>query len=427
MPAMKKLFSFCFFCLLFHALSAQEKPPLLNVFLGPENFDFFRTEITFVNFVSDRRLCDVQLQTVTEPAGNQSVRYRYLFIGYGPFEGQNDTLIWHSDPGENDGSIRDKSLSAFKQGLLRYLLQTPIAGAINYQINTNYDHSNTPDPWNKWTFKPGVSLYGNNNLVKESNPLEDTLKTRNGAISVRPSLSSWYISDQWKISAGMDYFYFHSWRYSKNSEDDYSNKQAYLTMRLSGIYSLTSRWSLGAGFWRSRSWNRQTPAFISKETTDRLKIGLEYSFLPYSDYFRRRLVLGYTWEPDLKSSLKVPDFFLRTHQVYGEYAKIDSWGYFVAAAGSSIDYQPDSWIIFSLRSNLRVAINLGKNIYTTLDFNGSWSSTKRDLNSLGGPPTNEGIKRQAGQYAYSLGIDYYFGSGYRNVVNPRFYSSDQFF
>lgn len=423
---MKKFFSYCFLFLFTHALSAQEKPVLLNVFLGPENFDFFRTEITFVNFVSDRRLCDVQLQTVTEPIGNQSVRYRYLFIGYGSFAGQNDTLVWHSDPGENDGSIREKSLLAFKQGLLRYLLQTPIASAINYQINTDYNHSDTPDPWNKWTFKPGLSLYGNDNLIQESNFLEDTLETRNGAISLRPSLSSWYISDQWKFSAGLDYSYFHAWRHSKHGEGDYSNKQAYLTMRLSGVYSLTSRWSLGARFWRSKSWISQTPDFISKETTDRLKIGLEYSFLPYRDYFRRRLVLGYTWEPDLRSAFKSPDFFLRTHQIYGEYAKIASWGYYVATAGSSLDYQPDYWINYSFRSSFRVGINLGKNIYTTLDFNGVWSSNRRDLNSSG-VPSSDGIKRQSGQYAYSIGIDYYFGSGYRNVVNPRFYSSDQIF
>ncbi len=420
---MKKLFSCFSFFLLVYLLPAQEKQELLNVFLGPENFDFFRSEVNFVNFVSDRRLCDVQWQSVVERIDNDAVRYRYLFIGYGQFEGQNDTIIWHSDPAENEGSIREKSLLAFKQGLLTYLLQTPMAQSITYQINSGYNHSSTPDPWNKWTFKPSLSLYGNNQAVKESNPFADTLETRNGAISMRPSFSSWYISDQWKLSAGLSYFYFHDWRYSTNGIDDFSRKQAYLTLRFSGVYSLTSHWSVGAGFSRGKSWNSELPNPIYDVPSDRLKLGVEYSFLPYRDYFRKRLVVGYSWMPYLGGSIKLPEFFMRTHQVFGEYAKIASWGYFVADASSSIDYEPDSWTNFSLKSSFRVAINLGKNIYTTLDINGAWSKNKRDLSIL----TNEAIKRQTGQYAYSVGIDYYFGSGYRNVVNPRFYTSDQVF
>jgi len=427
---MKRIHLYLFFCFSSITLAAQENTPLLNVFLRPESFDFFQSEVPFVNFVIDRQSCDVQWQSVAEPVGNGSTRYHYLFLGYGKFEGQNDTITWHTEVGENEGSIREKSLLAFKQGLLPYLLQTPLAQSINYQVGAEFDHKNTPDPWEKWTFKPGLEFDGRSSFFKDSNPLTGTLENNTGSLALRPSFSFWHISEKWKVSGALNYLYFQDWERSNTSSSDISRKQGRLELRLGGVYSLSPDWSVGAGYARSEFWihDSRTNIFPSNPYNS-LGLGVEYSFLPYREYFRRRLVAGYAWGTSFEdnSTIETPDIFLRNHQVYAEYAKISRWGYFLANAYSTFDYKPDEWTRFSLGSSIHLAINLGKNIYTTLTINGAWGNSEYDLASINGIPIVQSRNVRSGRYDFSLGIDYYFGSGYRNVVNPRLYAAEPYF
>jgi len=79
-------------------------------------------------------------------------------------------LIWRTEPAENKGSIREKGLLTFKQELLPYLLQTRINQSISYQISPVVDHANTPDPWNQWTFNPGLQVNGQSSSFEDSNP-----------------------------------------------------------------------------------------------------------------------------------------------------------------------------------------------------------------------------------------------------------------
>lgn len=411
------------------ALAAQEKAPLLDVFIAPslDQFEFFRSEINFVNFVSDRQLCDVQWQSIEEPVGNGAVRYRYLFFGYRKFEGQNDTVIWHTEVGENPGSIREKSLLAFKQGLLPFILQTPLAQGIEYKVSPNFDNQNTPDPWNKWTFKPGFNLDGRSSYLKDSNPYGTDVENKVGNLSLRPSFSFWHISEKWRLNGSVKYSLFREWQ-RLNDISQVNRNQALLDLSFGGVYSLNQAWSVGLGMSRTQIWNRNAGT-TTTQSINRVSLGAEYSFLPYEDYFRQRLVVGYTWELPIDESdaIEIPEVILRNHQLYGAYAKTAKWGYFFAELGSRVDYKVLEWFNVELNSNLGLGINVGKNIYTTLVVIGNWNNNQQNLTPQSGLPNPPTRKLNMANVIYALGIDYYFGSGYRNVVNPRRYSAKQYF
>src|SRR5207253_8521311 len=71
----------------------------LRVFLDcPDtfcDFDYYRTEITFVNWVRDRTFAQVHILVTTQPTGGGQ-EYTLSFIGLERFAGAVDTLRWTS-------------------------------------------------------------------------------------------------------------------------------------------------------------------------------------------------------------------------------------------------------------------------------------------------------------------------------------------
>ena len=237
------------------------------------------------------------------------------------------------------------------------------------------------------------------------------------------------INEKWRLSGLVDYFLLQNWQRINAVSGNSGHSNATLRLNLTGIYSLSPNWSVSAGFSQSQYWEKDNgSAPVQNDASNALGIGLEYSFLPYKDYFRKRFVLGYTWSTSVSSGQKIetPDIFLRNHQIYGEYAKIGPWGFMVAGVGSNLDYNPYQWLRYSFNSSIELGVNLGKNIYTTFEVAGFWDENKYDF----APPGQLVVQIRNMHTAfvgYSMGVKYYFGSGYRNVVYPRFYTEGQYF
>lgn len=417
---MKKIFTF-FACLLLSiGLLSQEQQPLLNIHLDPNAnvYDpvFLTNEVRFVNYVSDRRLSDVQVQSVVEPVGNGAIRYRYIFFGYRTFAGQNDTVVWHSDPAENFGSIREKSLRAFKQGLLPYLLQTPMAQTLDYSIQGDIDNIETPDPWNRWTFNPRLGLTANGRFLRDTNGLTGRIDNRVAAFSATPSFSAWRIGRQWRLGADIRYNYFHNEQSTTGGAGDFSSTSRNLFLNLNGVYALSRHWSVGAGLSSQKNWFE----FFDQPFSTTFDLGLEYNLFPYQDFFRRRLLIGYSW----RKSLSEPLFFAgfnnpNGHSISVAYAKVGNWGYLELGTRSEVSFDFNNWTLFSIGGNLKGGINLSKNLFLTLQVNGDWGNNDFLILGLGGTPGVLSNQIRSGNYDYQVGISYFFGSGYRNIINPR--------
>src|SRR5256885_14422947 len=87
--------------------SAQDSAP--RVFLDcPDSFcdfDYYRTEITFVNWVRDRQFAQLHLLITTQSTGGGR-EYTLTFIGLERFAGVEDTLRWLSRSIDTDDDIR---------------------------------------------------------------------------------------------------------------------------------------------------------------------------------------------------------------------------------------------------------------------------------------------------------------------------------
>lgn len=68
----------------------------LDCFLCDE--DFIKTEITFVNYVRDPNLADVQILVTTVPTSAGGEEYTLTFYGNKRFKNINDTLVFISKP-----------------------------------------------------------------------------------------------------------------------------------------------------------------------------------------------------------------------------------------------------------------------------------------------------------------------------------------
>jgi hypothetical protein len=421
---MKQIFALCLCCALSALLPAQNTPaPTLNVFLdyfyGPVDFNYLKTEVRFVNYVSDRSLADVQVQSIVIPIGNGAAQLEYVFRGYGVFEGQTDTIHWHIDPLENAGSLREKSARALKRGLLPYLLQTDAAELIDYQIGNAPDYVATKDPWNLWTFK--VALDGQANGGYSENSFSGIEKTK-ASISnyfFQPTFNIWRIGEKWRGGFDINYYYRQSRSYRRpvTTTADVVNSTQSLDFNLYYVRAIRQHWAWGVSF-RGNTNGEPLQRFDLRSNA-----GFEYNVYPYREFFHRRLLFGYLLRTvvfneayDLQIANSNKSRF--TNYCYGSYDRISSWGAFGANLGVEYGFA-QFWNNYTLNAGTQTAINLGKNIFLRLSASVIYGNNDYTFYGSSGFPIVFSQKFRNLTYNSSIGIAYFFGSGYRSIVNPR--------
>src|SRR5207249_9599489 len=70
------------------------------------DFDYYHTEITFVNWVRDRQFAQVHILVTTQRTG-EGQEYTLSFIGLERFAGTADTLRWTSRAADTQDDIRN--------------------------------------------------------------------------------------------------------------------------------------------------------------------------------------------------------------------------------------------------------------------------------------------------------------------------------
>src|SRR6266849_1431987 len=135
--------------------SAQDSAP--RVFLDcPDtfcDFDYYRTEITFVNWVRDRQFAQVHVLVTTQSTGGGQ-QFTVDFIGSERFAGAADTLHWISTTSDTQDDIRRGLARTFRLGLIRFVAKTAVAPNIEISYNAPANAAaQVHDPWNYWVFR----------------------------------------------------------------------------------------------------------------------------------------------------------------------------------------------------------------------------------------------------------------------------------
>ncbi|MFQ5500007.1 MAG: hypothetical protein ACE5FH_10090 [Candidatus Zixiibacteriota bacterium] len=116
-------------------------------------YDYLKTELTFVNFVRDRKQSDVHVLVSTQSTGGGGDEITMEFIGRNEFSAMVDTLKFFTVDSDTDDTIRKRLAARLRLGLVRYLARTRQADdpTVTYSGGTDaVQASEKSDPWNYW-------------------------------------------------------------------------------------------------------------------------------------------------------------------------------------------------------------------------------------------------------------------------------------
>ena len=135
----------------------------LNVFLDCQgtfcDFDHFRREIAFVNWVRDRQDAHVHILGTSQATGGGGREHTFAFLGLREFAGRSDTLRYVSRNTDTQTEIRDGQVQTLKLGLMRYAAETRARERLT--ISYTAPEASAPagpvqDPWDYWVFRTSV-------------------------------------------------------------------------------------------------------------------------------------------------------------------------------------------------------------------------------------------------------------------------------
>jgi hypothetical protein len=227
--------------------------------------DFLKREITFVDYMRDRRDADVHVLVTTQETGGGGTEYTLKFIGLGSFAGVEQTLRY-SAPQTSTADERRKAIAeVIKQGLVRYVSESPQAPRLKVTFSPEEGAAKPAaqkDPWNLWVFRTNV---GGSFNGEQSNTNR----------SIRGSASANRTTDDWRLSFAANANY-------RSEKFQLSETETFLTVsRNSGgdatiVKSLSQHWSAGL------LGTAQSSTFLNYDLRARIASGLEYDIFPYS-------------------------------------------------------------------------------------------------------------------------------------------------
>jgi hypothetical protein len=398
----------------------------VRVFLDCPNsfcdFDYYRTEITFVNWVRDRQFAQVHVLVTSQETGGGR-EYTLGFIGLERFAGTEDTLHYVSHTGDTQDDVRKGLGQVLRVGLVRFAARTPVAPRLEISYSAPAGAAaQVRDPWNYWVFNARV----NSNFYGEHS-------YKNNYIS--GGLSASRITEAWKIDLSTNA----SYQQNDFLVPVYDSTGTLIREDLSRNITRSYGGDLLVARSMGRHWSAglRASAFSSTYSNQDLTLkagpAVEFDVFPYSQSTRKLLTLHY--------ALSVASFNYRDTTIFNRIAETlatqsvtvsldikQPWG----SAGLSVE--GSHYLSDFKKNHLQIFGNGNFRLYKglSLDFF-SFVSLIHDQLSIqkGGATAQEVLLRRRQletSYSYQgfVGLRYTFGSKFANVVNPRFGSGGGF-
>lgn len=370
------------------------------------DIDYIRTEITFVNYVRDRKEAQVHVLVTTLRTGSGGQEYTLSFLGQNEFAGVNDVQKYFSNPTETDDEIRWGLVRALKIGLMTYVARTPIASRIAISYQKEEKEEAVRDRWKSWVFSLSTSGYFSG---EESYTYH----------SLRLNLSANRVTPELKIRLSLAGSHYLS-QYRYDTETIKSTLEGYDFNGLA-VFSLGEHWSVG-GYLKASSSTYQNVRFSLSPSP-----AVEYNFFPYAQSTRRQLRCLYSLKFAAVRYREETIFDKISERLWGQSLSItldlkEKWGTISTTLAGSHYFHDFSKYNLTLFTALSLNLTKGLNIFAW----GGGSMIHDQINLAKGGATLEEVllrrKQLATSYNYffSIGLSYTFGSIFTNVVNPRF-------
>ena len=386
---------------------------LLRVFLDCErrtcDFDHFRREVAFVNYVRDRADAELHVLVTSQETAAGGEAYEMYFMGLEERAGQQDTLRFVSRESDSDEEERAGLTQIFKLGLVRYAAPTSAGPLldIRYSVPAQARQTTaTTDPWNLWVFsvQAGAELEGESR--QSSQAFDASFSASRTTEDVKIDISSFgeFEEEEFELSDGEVLV----------STSRNINHEGLI------VWSLGPHWSAGVRA------SALTSTRVNQDLTLRAAPAVQYSIFPYSESTRRQITFLY--------SLGVASFdyeevtlFDKTGETHAE-QRVEvaaefrqPWGEINSGLEASMFVHDPSLHRIDLFARVEYRIVRG----LSLDLEGSVARVKDQIYVSRENVPDEDIlleRRQLGtdfEYELEFGFSFTFGSVFNNVVNPR--------
>lgn len=370
------------------------------------DIDYIRTEITFVNYVWDRKEADVHVLITQQRTGGGGREYTIAFIGLGSYAGLNNELKFYSNRTETDDEVRKGLVQILTLGLAPYAARTPISKILSVNTNGRVRPTAVVDWWDFWV----MSFSARGRFSGE--------QTRKYA-SFNANLSVNRVTPESKLRLGFS----GSIDSSKFDYQDFREESSSRSKGVDGLYvrSLSGHWSAGGYV------NLNYSTYSNINTGFTIAPAVEFDVFPYAEATRRQLRilyrLGFTFNRYIEETIyeKLSERLV-SQSLTATLAFTEPWGSAEVSVEGSHYFHDFSF------NRLRVAGSLSlrilKGLALTLD--GRYAAVHDQLSLRKSEVSLDDLllrrKELATGYNYSLsvGFSYSFGSVYSNVVNPRF-------
>jgi hypothetical protein len=403
---------------------ATSSAPTINVAVSCEDyegcdFDFFRTDITYVNWVRDRQVADVYILVTTQQTGAGGTEYTVTFLGMRQFAGLTDTLRYNAPPDASRDNKRQGLARVFRLGFVRYLARTPEGAQLTVSVanaaaGAAEQTSPKNDPWNAWVFNTNVNGFTNG---------EKTYKSFQTWMSINADR----VTAKWKTHFEVNNTYNQS-DFDIDSVTTFTTIQRTYGATMLQVKSLGEHWSAGLRASDGSS------TYDNYRQVLRVTPAVEYDVFPYSESTRRQLRLeynigyaGYSYNDTTifdKTHESMP-----IHNLNVSLATREPWGSIDLGVNGQ-GYLNDR-TLYRLNSFTELSLRLFRGF--NLRLFGSYSVIRDQFALAKKDFTPEQILtrefQRATTYRYfgNIGIGYTFGSIFNNVVNPRMGSGGFFF
>ncbi len=367
-----------------------------------------RRNLTFVDYVRDRKQADIHVLGTRRRTGGGGVSYRFEFIGRDQFEGRRHELTYDAASTQSREERRRGLANRLRLGLIPFVNRTPEADhlKVSYEPPSDEEKSPEEDPWNQWVFDIGISGSADVQEQEYSYELE-------GDLNAERITEAWKIDFRLDGEQEVDVFERNDTTEIRSTSEDYDfDADVVKTLGpnsgvgLSGtVYSRTfTNILLGSRLGAAVEYNL-FPYDISdqKELTFRYRIGPEYR------NYRTITIFNQNRETLLRQSAQIG---LGLNRTWGSiFARLEGSNYFHDLSKNSVEF--GSYVSVRLTEGLSVRLRLNaERIQDQLSLPAEDLSEEEVL-----------LRRRERATTYefggSVGISYTFGSIYNNVVNTR--------
>lgn len=390
----------------------------LSVFLDCNgrncDFDHFRREITWVNWVRDRRDSQVHLLVTTQRTGGGGDHYTLDYLGQGSFAGLEKSLSYISDPDDTDAEVRDNLTQTIALGLVQFVETTPLAPRLRvvYEApEVALLQREEQDPWNLWVFR--LNFDGS----LEGETLDNSYSVSGGGSADR-------VAEDFKVNIDLDGRYRRREIEFVDEDTDSVEVETYEDWDYSAdvlmVWSLSDHWSAGGTAMADVSTrvNRDLALFAGP--------AIEYNIFPYQESTRRQLTFRYLieaaafWYMEETVEGKTDEVLARHRLIIGA-AVQQPWGE-VYGSLTGVQYLHDLET-HSITAFANVEYRLFRGFNFDIDLEIARVKDQFYLSAAGLDPEDIYLRRRDREtnfrYELSVGFSYRFGSKYANIVNPR--------